>query len=60
MALDDSYRGKIDLMIVEDAGEVWLDMVDFEARFGRERLEERLAEAGLTLVVSGLSEGEAG
>ena len=52
--LDDSYRGKITLLVVEDTDtgptEVWLDMVDYEARFGRKVLEARLGEDGLMLV----------
>jgi hypothetical protein len=57
MTLDESYRGKIDLLIIEGglaegdpAREVWLDMVDYVARFGRQHLCDRLAEAELMLV----------
>jgi hypothetical protein len=56
MPLDDNYRGKITLLIIEPglaeggpAREVWLDIVDYEARFGRQHLDERLAEAELLL-----------
>jgi hypothetical protein len=49
--LDDSYRGTLSLSVTEDNGEeVWLDMVDYEARFGRKALDERLADAGFLLI----------